>query len=102
MRSPPAFSAPTRSPENWGHHVVPSELLTNTVEMPCARAWATMACGSAPLDLATYQIHIPLPSNGVAEAVFGGAGLTTRSGRTEFERRPARSRTYKTPATALA
>src|SRR3954447_2395069 len=96
--SPPALSVATSSGENCCQAFVPSELLTNTVEIPCDRAWAMIACRSPPLDFDTYQIHIPLPSNAPLPpedaGVDDGVGRTTRHAFfTRFERRPARSRT---------
>src|SRR3954453_21515666 len=95
---PPAFSVATSSGENCCQAFVPPELLTNTVEIPCACAWAMIACRPPPLDFDTYQIHIPLPSNAPlppeAAGVDEGLGRTTRHAFfTRFERRPARSRT---------
>src|SRR6266576_1594279 len=97
-RSPPALSVATSSGENCCHQFVPSELLTNTVEISWARAWAMIDCRSPPLDFETYQIHIPLPSNApllpVEAGTAAGLGRTTRHAFfTRFERRPARSRT---------
>src|SRR4051812_26417285 len=65
-----------------------------------------IAAGSPPEALVTYQIHMPLPSNAVPLLVTAGvcgtaAGRRTVSGRRmRLERRPARSRTYRTPETA--
>src|SRR4051812_13643381 len=72
--SPRACSAATSEVENCGHIRRPSELLTNTVSMPCSCANEAIASGSPPLDFETYQIHIPSPSNG---DVVGGAGVAT-------------------------
>ena len=38
----------------------------NTVVTPAARAWAMIAGIEPPLDLLTYQIHMPWPSNAPA------------------------------------
>src|SRR2546423_1775090 len=74
--------------------------------MPCARACDAIAFGSPPLDLLTYQIHMPLPSKAVP---LGGAevppprcaGLRTKIGPTLFERRPRGILTYRRPEVAL-
>ena len=72
--------------------------MTKIVVIPWAWAWAMMAFGSPPLDLFTYQIHIPLPSNALplGGGVLGGGvldtppvlGFMTRMGPTAFVRRP--------------
>src|SRR4051812_35596022 len=74
-----------------------------TVLTPAALARAAMASRSPPSDLSTYQIHIPLPSNGVplgSGAVGGGVGLTTWTGPYAFERRPSLSITRMRPEPA--
>jgi hypothetical protein len=42
----------------------------------CLRARATIASGEPPLDLLTYQIHMPLESKGVVGAAAAGAAET--------------------------
>src|SRR3954447_8764861 len=64
-----------------------------------------MASRSPPSDLSTYQIHIPLPSNGVplgsgVVVVWSGGGLTTRIGPYEFDLRPKRSTARMRPEPA--
>src|SRR4051795_3347367 len=75
-RRPPAFRSLTSWGVNCDQNEVPSPLFTNTVEMPCALAWATIAPVSPPFALSTYQIHIPLPSNAVPDGACttGGEG----------------------------
>ena len=78
--------------------VAPSELLTNTVDMPAAWARAAIAAMSPPSDSASSQIHMPLPLKATGSVPGAGAGPPTRGGATTvilsaFERRPARSET---------
>src|SRR5689334_21064708 len=75
-------SASTRAFENWFQYVLPSELLTKTVEMPCRAASAAIWSTSPPLDFDTYQIHMPSPSKAVpvgwgsVGCGAGGVGVT--------------------------
>src|SRR6478736_4776763 len=74
-----------------------------TVLTPAALARAAMASRSPPSDLPTYQIHMPLPSNGVplgAAAVGGGGGFTTWIGPKVFDLRPRLSITRIRPEPA--
>ena len=77
----------------------PSELLTNTVDMPAARARATIALMSPPSALWSSQIHMPLPlkTSGSVPGVVGGVGVIFGGAVTviliAFERRPALSET---------
>jgi hypothetical protein len=83
--------------------VRPSELLTNTVPMPAARARAAMALTSPPSLFGSSQIHIPLPANGAGSGPPGArrcAGTGSTMSRITRDRRPARSvtRTEIVPA----
>src|SRR4029079_16894475 len=76
--------------ENWFHHEVPSELFTNTVVTPYWAAWADIPAVVPSLDLLTYQIHMPLPSNAVP-LPFRGRGVVRLwmwIGPTTLERAP--------------
>src|SRR3981081_450170 len=73
-RRPPARSAPTSVGVNCDQYEPPSPDFTKTVVIPCAWAWATMALGSPPFALLTYQIHMPLPSKAVPFGRGAGAG----------------------------
>src|SRR5919197_1535667 len=76
-----------------------------TVLTPAAFARAAIASRSPPSDLSRYQIHIPLPSNGVplgSAGVIGGGGLTTWIGPYAFDLRPSRSSTRMRPEPALS
>src|SRR6202022_2189101 len=73
-RRPPARSAPTSAGVNCDQYEPPSPDFMNTVVIPCALAWATMAFGSPPFAWATYQIHMPLPSKAVPPGRGAGVG----------------------------
>ena len=84
---------------NWAQRLVaPSELLTNTVEIPAAWARAAIAAALPPSLLGSSQIHMPPPLNTAgsppvaAGGVAGGGGAVTVMWMT-FERRLLPSRT---------
>src|SRR2546421_8664894 len=77
--SPPAFSAATLC-GNWdqyGWAECASPLFTKTVLTWCARALAMIAPVEPPLDLLTYQIHIPFWSNTLRPAAAPGSERPT-------------------------
>src|SRR5438270_439811 len=83
----------------------------NRVVTPSWRAWLAIDARSPPLDLLTYQIHIPRPSNAVPEglAPIGvpgcalAAAANTRTGPKLLERTPcaAAARTVRAGNAAL-
>jgi hypothetical protein len=58
--------------------------------MSCARALATIESVSPPLDLLTYQIHMPFSSNAVCGSSPAARSVPTRT-LAKFEREPPRS-----------
>ena len=82
---------------------MPSELLTKTVRTPELLACAMIAAGSPPLDLFTYQTHMPVPSSGPPPVALGRlAGRLIRIGPAAFDLRPRFAVTLIRPLLAHA
>ena len=83
----------------------PSELLTNTVDIPAACARPAIAAMFPPSAFGSSQIHMPLPLNTSGNVPGAGAGPPISGGAVTvtliaFERRPALSETVTLTAPA--
>ena len=94
-RSPSACSASTIARLNCDQTLRPSALLTNTVEMPSARARAAIAARLPPSLRDSSQIHMPPPWKAAGTDAAAAAPPRSPAGRrraSTFSRRPLERR----------